>query len=141
MRFEIIISYLDYFIIEKVLELRVRSNPYIDQVTLAHKIGVSEGYVGQIENPRKPARYNIRTIAKVASALGLNLYQELLPDEVSKIDLVRVTYEESKIHSNKHRPNKTGRIKRKYQPITVVPLTEDEIEQWTKAGKPYLKTL
>lgn len=77
----------------------------------------------------------------MALALGLNSYQELLPNKTSKTDLVRVTYKESKAYSNKHKPDKKGIIKRKYKPITVVPLTEDEIEQWTKAGKPYLKTL
>lgn len=141
MRFEIIISYLDYYIIEKVLELRVKSKPYIDQVTLAQKVGVSEGYLGKIENPREHAKYNIRMLGRVAIALRLKSYNDLFPKKVYEHDLVRVTYEESKSYSNKHKLGKKGKIERKYKPISVVHLTEDEIEKWTKAGKPYLKIL
>ena len=141
MRFEIIISYLDYYIIERVIKLRAKANPYIDQVTLAQKIGVSEGYVGQIENPRNPAKYNIRTIGKVAFALGLKSYKELLPDKVSSTDLVKVTYEGTKFYSNKHKPNKEGEIRRKYNPISVVPLTENEIEKWKKGELKYMTVI
>jgi len=141
MEFEIIISYLDYYIIEKVIELRVKSNPYLDQVTLAQKIGVSEGYLGKIENPKEHAKYNIRMLGRVAVALGLTSYCELLPKNLPKDDLVRIKYEEIKSYSNKHSLGKNGKIKRKYKPISMVPLTENEIEEWTKIGKPYLKIL
>lgn len=141
MKFEIIISYLDYYIIEKVIELRVKSNPYLDQVTLAQKIGVSEGYLGKIENPKEHAKYNIRMLGRVAVALGLDSYCELLPKNLPKDDLVKISYEEIKSYSNKHSLGKNGKIKRKYKPISVVPLTENEIEEWNLAGRPYLKIL
>ncbi len=141
MKFEIIISYLDYYLIEKVIELRVKSKPYIDQVTLAQKIGVSEGYLGKIENPKEHAKYNIRMLGRVAMALGLDSYCELFLKKMPKHDLVRITYEEIKSYSNKHSLGKNGEIKRKYKPISVVPLTENEIEKWTKIGKPYLTIL
>lgn len=80
-------------------------------------------------------------LGRVAIALGLKSYNDLFPNKVYEHDLVRVTYKESKSYSNKHKPDKKGKIKRKYKPISVVPLTEDEIEQWTRAGKPYLKVL
>ncbi|GAA3655055.1 hypothetical protein [Flavivirga jejuensis] len=141
MRFEIIISYLDYYIIERVIELRAKSKPYIGQVTLAHKIGVSEGYMGKIDNPKEHAKYNIRMLGRVAIVLGLKSYKDLFPDKVYEHDLVRVIYEESKSYSNKHKPDKTGKIQRKYKSISVTPLSEKEIEQWKKEGKPYLKKI
>lgn len=141
MKFEIIISYLDYYIIEKVIELRVKSKPYLDQVTLAQKIGVSEGYLGKIENPKEHAKYNIRMLGRVAMALELDSYCELFPKKITEDDLVRITYEEIKSYSNKHSLAKNGKIKRKYKPISVVPLSDIEIENWTKDGKPYLKIL
>ncbi len=141
MRFEIIISYLDYFIIDKVIELRIKSNPYLDQVTLAHKIGVSEGYLGKIENPKEHAKYNIRLLGRVAIALGLNSYCDLLPKDSPKQDLMKIVYEERKSYSNKHTIGKNGKLKRKYELISKKYLTENEITEWVNSGRPYLKIL
>ena len=141
MSFEIIISYLDYYIIERVIELRAKSKPYIGQVTLAHKIGVSEGYMGKIENPKEHAKYNIRMLGRVAIALGLKSYKDLFPDKVYENDLVRVIYEESKSYSNKHKFDKDGKVRRRYKSVSITPLSDGEIEQWKKENKPYLKRI
>ena len=58
MTIEIIISQIDFYVIERLREIRVKSTPYIDQVELSQRIGVSEGYIGQIENPKSRAKYN-----------------------------------------------------------------------------------
>ncbi|WP_303316597.1 hypothetical protein Q4Q34_07260 [Flavivirga abyssicola] len=141
MRFEIIISYLDYHIIERVIELRAKSKPYVGQVALAHKIGVSEGYMGKIENPKDHAKYNIRMLGRVAIALGLKSYRDLFPDKVYENDLVRVVYEESKSYSSKHKLDKNGKILRRYSPISITPLNEDEIEQWKEGELKYMTVI
>ncbi|MEQ5789758.1 hypothetical protein J4E06_01765 [Muricauda sp. NFXS6] len=141
MRFEIVISYLDYFIINKVIELRIKSDPYLDQVTLAHKIGVSEGYLGKIENPKEHAKYNIRLLGRVAIALGLNSYCDLLPKDPPKHDLIKIVFEERKNYSNKHTIGKNGGLNRKYVEISQKQLTENEISEWVDSGKPYVKIL
>ena len=75
---EIIISHLDFLLIERVRELRIQFKPYMDQVTLAQKIGVSEGYIGNIENPKIQSKYNIRMLHRVAEALNLESYHTLI---------------------------------------------------------------
>jgi len=141
MKFEIVISYLDYFIIDKVIELRIKSNPYLDQVSLAHKIGVSEGYLGKIENPKEHAKYNIRLLGRVAVALGLNSYCDLLPKDIPEQDLMKIVYEERKSYPSKHSIMENGKLKRKYKIISKKYLTDSEIVEWVNNGKPYLKIL
>ena len=90
MTIEIIISQIDFYVIERLREIRVKSTPYIDQVELSQRIGVSEGYIGQIENPKSRAKYNLRMIAKAARALNLKSYQEIFPSEILSDDLVKI---------------------------------------------------
>lgn len=141
MRFEIVISDLDYLIIQRVIELRINSNPYLDQVTLSQKIGVSEGYIGKIENPKERAKFNIRLLGKVATALNLDSYQQLLPKDLPKNDLVKIIFEERESYSNKHVFGQDGNLKRKYKQISKEPLSEKEIKEWISLGSPYIKIL
>ncbi len=69
---EIITSELDFYITEKIRELRIKAG--LDQVALAQKLGVSEGYIGNIENPKHTAKANIRMLARIANALELKSY-------------------------------------------------------------------
>src|SRR5690606_16276495 len=108
MTIEIIISEMDFYVIEKIRDLRVKSQPYIDQVELAQRIGVSEGYLGQIENPKNRAKNNLRMVARAASALGLKSYDPILPKEILKNDMLRIRLKLFKPGSKKHEVDENG---------------------------------
>jgi transcriptional regulator with XRE-family HTH domain len=57
-------SELDLYIINKVKELRSKSN--MSQAVLAVKLEVSDAFIGQIENPKHRAKYNVAHINKLA---------------------------------------------------------------------------
>jgi transcriptional regulator with XRE-family HTH domain len=57
---------------------------------LAHKLGVSEGYIGNIENPKQTAKYNIRMLSRIAIALELDSYLDLFPEKPFSNDLVKI---------------------------------------------------
>src|SRR5690606_9184585 len=111
------------------------------QMSLAQRIGVSEGYIGQIENPKNRAKYNIRTMAKVAKALGLNQYQELFPSEVLNEDLVRIRLKLFESYSKKHEVDEDGKVKRRFEIISEEPLTEEELEKWKVGELNYLRKI
>lgn len=58
---------MDLFVINKVREMRVQKQ--LSQVDLSIMIGMSEGTVGKIENPRLRDKYNLRHINLLARAL------------------------------------------------------------------------
>lgn len=135
---EIIISHIDFYVIERLRELRVKSKPYIDQVELAQRIGVSEGYVGQIENPKSRAKYNLRMFARAARALGLKSYQDLLPAEVIKDDMVKIRLKLLKSDTKKHEADENGNVKKRFDIISIKPLNEDELIKWNDKDLQYL---
>ena len=79
---EIIISEFDFWIMENIRKERIKAG--IDQVELAQKLGVSEGYIGNIENPKNKAKANTRMISRIAAALKLDSYSRLFPKQVEK---------------------------------------------------------
>ncbi|AUP79848.1 helix-turn-helix domain-containing protein [Flavivirga eckloniae] len=141
MTIEIIISHIDFYVIEKLRDLRVKSEPYIDQVDLAQRIGVSEGYLGQIENPKHRSKYNIRMLSRAAKALGLKSYQDIFPSEILKDDLVRIRLKLLKSATKKHEVDKNGNVKKRFDIISIVPLTESEIKKWKKGELKYMTVI
>lgn len=135
---EIIMSHIDFYVIESLRELRVKSNPYIDQVELAQRIGVSEGYVGQIENPKNRAKYNMRMMARAAKALNLKSYQDILPKETLKNDMVRIKMKTLKSDTRKHEVDKNGNVKKRFEILSIKALNSDEILQWENGEIKYL---
>jgi len=57
-------SELDLYIVNKVKEMRIRHN--ISQAVLAIKLEVSDAFIGQIENPKHRAKYNLAHLNKLA---------------------------------------------------------------------------
>lgn len=57
-------SELDLYIVNKVKQLRLENN--MSQAVLAIKLEVSDAFIGQIENPKHRAKYNIAHINKLA---------------------------------------------------------------------------
>ncbi|WP_281225475.1 helix-turn-helix domain-containing protein [Flavobacterium aquiphilum] len=124
---EIIISELDFYLIERIRELRINSN--LSQVALAQKIGVSEGYIGNIENHKQSKKYNIRMLARIAVALELKSYLDLFPEKIYTNDLVRIKIDLIDKKSLK-REGKFG-LERLIV-LSVTPLTEHEISAYDK---------
>lgn len=134
-------SYLDFYIIEEIKKIRIKSKPYLDQVSLSQKIGVSEGYIGRIENPKLRGKYNIEILTKVARAIGLKSYNDLFPQKILTSEIVTVLYKPSGLNNKKLEIDENGNIIGKYKIVSIKPLNVEEIKQWKKEGKPYLKIL
>ena len=124
---EIIISELDFHLIERIRELRIKAN--MSQVAFAHKIGVSEGYIGNIENHKQPNKYNIRMLSRVAIALGLNSYLELFPEKIYAHDLVKIKIT---LPSKDEFKDKINNTIPRFSNITITPLSEIEILNYDK---------
>ncbi|RKR05151.1 hypothetical protein C8C83_4483 [Flavobacterium sp. 90] len=127
---EIIISELDFHLIERVRELRIKSN--LSQVALAHKVGVSEGYFGKVENLKQPGKYNIRMLSRIAIALELDSYVDLFPQKIFSNDLVKIKIElltKKEIYDN---GSKSGEIQKRLKVLSTTPLSEKEVLKFDK---------
>lgn len=70
-------SEIELFVIHKVKELRETKG--ISQAQLAHLLDFSIGFIGQIESPKYPAKYNLNHINKLAEIFGCSP-KDFLPD-------------------------------------------------------------
>jgi transcriptional regulator with XRE-family HTH domain len=82
---EVEISEMDLFVINKVREMRVQKE--LSQVDLSIMLGMSEGTVGKIENPKLRDKYNIRHINLLAKALRCSP-KDLFPEKPLPNDVV-----------------------------------------------------
>lgn len=129
---EIIISELDFHLIEKVRELRIKSK--LSQVALAHKIGVSEGYIGNIENHKQNHKLNIRLLNRIALALELKSYIDLFPSKICSNDLVKIRL--SLIDKEKKKNDNTSSEKiERFSKVLITPLSENEIIEYEKVKR------
>lgn len=130
---EKIITEIDWYIIEKVRELR---KPKFSQTALSREIGFSDGFIGRIENPNQSAVYSFRHINLIAKALRVSI-AELLPKEPLSNDLIKVVIELGQ-------PTKTKIGGTNYEVIEIITLAEEEIREYNiatlnrpaKSGKP-----
>tara|TARA_R110000868_G_scaffold204166_1_gene452182 strand:- start:333 stop:749 length:417 start_codon:yes stop_codon:yes gene_type:complete len=129
---EIIISELDFFLIQKVKELRTKP-VYISQMKLSQYLDQSEGYIGKVENFKERSKYNIRMLNKLAQIFQLNSYAELLPSTILKNDIVRIRL---KIH-----PDPLNKRKKVVVILSKKSLTDEEMIQFKKNRLPYLKII
>ena len=68
---------IDQFVIDKVREMRQMRG--ISQAELADYIDLSRGYIGDVENPRHRAKYNLNHLNKIAIALNCSI-RDFLPE-------------------------------------------------------------
>lgn len=136
--FEIIISELDLFLIQKVRELRISHRPYLSQLQLSLQLGFSESTVARIENLKMRDRYNIRAINRVMKFFNFKSYSELFPAHVLENDLVRVRIDKLPARKGKIKANVDGITPSTYQILSITPLTEKEILLWQANKLPYL---
>jgi transcriptional regulator with XRE-family HTH domain len=97
---EVVISEIDFYLINRVRELRVSVN--LSQAKLAILMGLTKGVIGKIENPRERAKYSIRHITLLAKAFRCSP-QDLLPEKPLKNDMIRARI---KIMRNKKKPHR-----------------------------------
>ncbi len=83
-----VIAEIDWFIIEKVRELR---KPKFSQTALSREIGFSEGFIGRIENPNQSAVYSFRHINLIAKALNIGI-SDLMPKHSLPNDLIKLVH-------------------------------------------------
>ena len=68
---------IDLYVIKKVKERRKELK--MSQADLAFKLGVSYGFIGQVESIKYPAKYNINHLDKLASIFNCSP-KYFLPD-------------------------------------------------------------
>ncbi|MFH7006531.1 helix-turn-helix domain-containing protein [Flavobacterium plurextorum] len=111
---------------EKIRELRIKAG--LDQVDVAQKIGVSEGYIGNIENPKHSAKVNIRMLARIANAIGVESYNAFLPDKIFKTDMVRLKIKLLDISSRSQTIREDGTVPERLNVLSKKSLTDDDLE-------------
>lgn len=139
---EIIISDLDFYLIEKVRELRAKAVPYISQFKLSQKMNLAGGYVGKVESMKEVDRYNIRDINKLVSIFEMESYSELFPKEIIKNDIVRIRLKllpEAK--KGKIEVNQYGEVEKPYKILSKEALDEDEMDLWKENKLSRLKII
>jgi len=70
-------SKIELFVIEKAKALREEAK--ISQSELAFALGVSNGFIGQVESSKSPSKYNLDHIDKLAKIFKCSP-KEFLPD-------------------------------------------------------------
>jgi transcriptional regulator with XRE-family HTH domain len=69
---------IEKYVIAKVKEKRIANG--ISQAALAHLLNVSEGFIGNIENPNYPEKYNIRHLNELAKIFKCSP-KDFMPDK------------------------------------------------------------
>ena len=72
------VSAIDKYVIEAVRRERMAQN--LSQAMLSFGIGVSRGFVGQVESPKFETKYNVNHINEIAKFLGCSP-RKFLPEE------------------------------------------------------------
>ena len=132
---EIVISEIDFQIKENIRSARIKEG--IDQVTLAQRIGVSEGYIGGIENPKNPAKANIRLLSRIVVALGLDSYSEIMPKKVIKNDIVRLRIDLFSINTRNQILDANGNVPERLKVVSKVKLSEKEYQLFKDEKRAY----
>ncbi|MCC8019263.1 MAG: helix-turn-helix domain-containing protein [Rikenellaceae bacterium] len=68
---------IEQYVIDRVREKRKQEK--MSQAYLANALDVSRGFIGDIENPRKRAKYNLNHINELAIIFNCSIW-ELLPE-------------------------------------------------------------
>ena len=60
---------IEQYVIDKVKEIRTRKG--ISQAKLAHLIDLSVGFIGNVENPKHIAKYNLNHLNRLSKELDV----------------------------------------------------------------------
>lgn len=69
---------IDLYVINKIKEIRIAKG--LTQSDLALALGMSNGFIGQIESPRYRAKYNVSHLNEVARIFGCST-KDFFPEE------------------------------------------------------------
>lgn len=100
---EVVISQLDWHIINRVKEIRKQKG--MSQSELSVAMGYSDKYIGSVENPNLKAKFNIGQLNRLAKALKCSLW-ELVPETPFDNDLVRIKLKRVPRLSKKGKPTR-----------------------------------
>lgn len=103
---KVVMSHLDYAIIERVKEIRKAQN--FSQDHLSVSMGLSEKFVGNVENPSRKEHYNIRHLNLIARALKVPLHK-LLPEMPQELDMIELRVVKTPAQ------NKDGSVSKKWE--------------------------
>ena len=67
---------IEQYVIKRVKEIRVEKG--ISQAKLAHLIDLSVGFVGNVENPKHIAKWNLNHLERIAKVLEVSM-REFFP--------------------------------------------------------------
>jgi len=69
---------IEQYVIDKVKEIRTSKG--ISQAKLAHLIELSVGFIGNVENPKHIAKYNLNHLNRISKELNIS-FKEFFPEE------------------------------------------------------------
>lgn len=69
---------IEQYVIDKVKEIRTSKG--ISQARLAHLIELSVGFIGNVENPKHIAKYNLNHLNRISLELNVP-FNELFPEK------------------------------------------------------------
>lgn len=136
---EIVTSEIDFLLMENIRYARIKAG--FDQVELAQKLGVSEGYIGNIENPKSSAKANVRMIARIANALNLKSYQEIMPQNIVQNDIVRLRLDLLEVNTRTQVLDENGNVPERLRIISKEILTQNQFSAFKKNDGPYCKII
>jgi len=127
--FEVITLELDYYIIERIRELRIKNIPYLSQLKLSQELELPESFVSKAENMKIRFKYNLRAINKAANFFQIP-YAELFPLHNIKNDMVRLRLKKTANNKRILTINSDGSVDKAYEVISIKPLNEKELALW-----------
>jgi transcriptional regulator with XRE-family HTH domain len=68
---------IEQYVIDKVKEIRTSKG--ISQARLAHLIELSVGFIGNVENPKHIAKYNLNHLNRISKELDIS-FKEFFPE-------------------------------------------------------------
>lgn len=69
---------IEQYVIDKVKEIRTSKG--ISQAKLAHLIDLSVGFIGNVENPRHIAKYNLNHLNRISKELDV-YFKDFFPEK------------------------------------------------------------
>jgi len=68
---ELVKTHIEQYVIVRVKEIRTSKG--ISQAKLAHLIDISVGFIGNVENPKHIAKYNLNHLNRISKELDVPL--------------------------------------------------------------------
>ena len=112
---EIEIAEIDWYVINRVRELRIAKG--ISQEQLSIRMGFSERFISKVETFSSQTKYNLRHLNLIVKVLGVS-YSELLPTKATSHDFVKIKAR------RKRQINKDGKLSQRteIEVVEIVPV-------------------